>query len=459
MPARTGLELLSLCDAVARLRAGELTAERYADALLRRTAELESETHAFVWLNAEHARAAARAADRVRATGTAPGLLHGVPVGVKDVIDTAGIPTEFGSPVFAGRVPPRSAAVARQLERQGGFVFGKTVTAELAYFAPGPTRNPWNPAHTPGGSSMGSAAAVAAGMVPLALGTQTNGSVIRPAAFCGCVGLKPSAGLIGRSGIQPFSPTLDQVGLFTRRVADAALALSALASTDADDPASDGATVARLQCWPLVEQVRPPRLAAVRSPVWSQAEPAQQQSFMQTLSRLRSAGARIEEIELPDAFNVAHAVHRAIMAGEAARTLGDLQQKHRVRLSSVLNRFLDEGRDVGDAALAGALAQRGVLQAQLKQFLADFDVIVTLPVRGEAPATLEHTGDPAFCTIWTLVGVPVLTLPVGFGPRGLPLGLQMVGAIEGDAQLLSVARWAEQAIAFEPDSIKITSQP
>lgn len=446
MPANTRLEQLSLYDAVTRLRAGELTSEHYTEALLARTATLEEKIHAFAWLNLEHALAAAHAADRRRAEGRTPGVLHGVPVGVKDIIDTAGIPTEMGSPTFAGRVPARSAALVRQFEQQGGFVFGKTVTAELAYFAPGATRNPWNLGHTPGGSSMGSAAAVAAGMLPLALGTQTNGSVIRPAAFCGCVGFKPSVGLIGRSGIQPFSPTLDQVGLFTRGVADAALALSALAAVDADDPASDSAAVARLNCWPLPGEFEAPRLAAVRSPVWLQAESTQQQSFARSLARLRAAGARVEETELPDAFQAAHAVQRTIMAGEAARTLDALQRENRTQLSAVLNRFLDEGRDVGNTALAGALAQRSMLQMDMSRFLADFDAIVTPPVCGEAPATLEHTGDPAFCTIWTLVGAPAMTLPVGFGPQGLPLGLQVVGAPQDDARLLSVARWVEAAI-------------
>lgn len=446
MPARTGLEQLSLCDAVTRLRAGEFTAERYAEALLAQTVALEEGIHAFAWLRPEQALAAARAADRWRADGRTPGVLHGVPVGVKDIIDTAGIPTEMGSPAFAGRVPARSAVVVRRIEQQGGYVFGKTVTAELAYFAPGPTRNPWNPVHTPGGSSMGSAAAVAAGMLPLALGTQTNGSVVRPAAFCGCVGMKPTSGLIGRGGVQPFSPTLDQIGLFTRGVADAALALSALAGRDADDPASDAAAVAALHCWPLEEPIRPPRLAAVRSPVWSQAEPVQQQSFAHSLARLRAAGAQVDDIELPEAFQAAHAVHRTIMAGEAARTLAALQRNQRAQLSAVLNRFLDEGREVGDAALAAALEQRPTLQAEFSRWLADFDAVVTPPVRGEAPATLEHTGDPVFCTIWTLVGAPALTLPVGRGPQGLPLGLQVVGAPRDDARLLSVARWVEAAI-------------
>ena len=436
---------LGLREAVERIRAGALTSEDYTAALLERSAQCEPRIHAFAWLDPAAALERARVADRRQATGEPPGLLHGIPVGIKDIIATAGIPTEMGSALFAGRVPKESAAVVQRLEVEGAFVVGKTVTAELAYFHPGATRNPWNAAHTPGGSSMGSAAAVAAGMLPLALGTQTNGSVIRPAAFCGCIGFKPSAGLIGRSGVQPFSPTLDQVGVFTRSVGDAALAAAALIGPDPDDAASDAQACARARLWPL-STLASPRLAAVRSPVWGQAEPAQQQTFADAVARLRAAGADVSEVELPDTFRSAHAVQRTIMYAEGARTLGALQAEHRAALSGPLNRLIDEGRAIDDAALAAALAARRTLQDEFARFLSGFDAIVTSPVRGEAPATREHTGDPVFCTIWTLVAAPALTLPVGRGPQGLPLGLQVVGASGDDARLLGAARWIEQAL-------------
>lgn len=437
----TGLERLSLCDAVERLRAGELTSADYTAALLARTESLEKTIHAFAWLDRGHALSAAHAADALRAAGTNPGRLHGVPIGVKDIFATAGIQTGMGSPAFDDFVPEKSAAMVMRAEAQGAFTFGKTVTAELAYFTPGPTRNPWNLVHTPGGSSMGSAAAVAAGMLPLAFGTQTNGSVIRPAAFCGCVGFKPGEGTLATVGIQPFSPTLDQPGLFARSVEDVALAFAAL---------REGPEESRTEAWPLPPLGRPPRLAAVRSPVWSQAEPAAQQSFVETLVRLRAAGADVTEVELPPVFEGAHAVHRTIMAFEAARTLGELQSQQRAKLSAVLNRFLDEGRAITEAVVAEALAQRQTLRDGFGPFLAGFDAIVTPPTRGEAPATLEHTGDPVFCTIWTLLGVPALTLPVGLGLQGLPLGLQVVGTFQDDAHLLRVARWVEQVLAFAP---------
>lgn len=434
-----------LREVVERIRAGVLTSEDYTTALLEHIAQCEPRIHAFAWLDRAAALEEARVADRQHAAGERSGRLHGVPVGIKDIIATAGIPTEMGSALFAGRVPKESAAVVRRLETEGGFVLGKTVTAELAYFHPGVTRNPWSAAHTPGGSSMGSAAAVAAGMVPLAFGTQTNGSVIRPAAFCGCVGYKPSAGLLGRSGIQPFSPTLDQVGVFTRSVEDAALAAAALTGPDPDDAASDPAACAHSRLWPLSAS-SPPRLAAVRSPVWALAEPAQQQAFATAVARLRAAGAAVEEAELPEALGAAHAVQRTIMYAEGARTLGVLQAEHRAGLSEALNRLIDEGRAIDGAALAAALVERRALQDRFARFLAGYDAIVTPPARGEAPATREHTGDPTFCTIWTLVAAPALTLPVALGPQGLPLGLQVVGALHDDARLLGAARWIEQAL-------------
>jgi Asp-tRNA(Asn)/Glu-tRNA(Gln) amidotransferase A subunit family amidase len=269
--------------------------------------------------------------------------------------------------------------------------------------------------------------------------------VIRPAAFCGCVGYKPGAGLIGRSGIQPFSPTLDQVGVFTRSVEGAALAAAALIGPDPDDAASDPEACASTRLWPL-PAIAQPRLAAVRSPVWTQADPAQQQAFVDALAQLRAAGARVDEVELSDGFGAAHAVQRTIMYAEGARTLGALQAEHRAALSAPLNRLIDEGRAIENTGLVAALAERRSLQDEFTRFASGYDAIVTPPARGEAPATREHTGDPVFCTIWTLVAAPALTLPVGRGPQGLPLGLQVVGGLRDDARLLAVARWIEQAL-------------
>ncbi len=427
---------LSLHDAAERIREGSLTSESYAASLLGRIRALEPQVRAWSWLDEAALLAAARAADGLRASGAPLGALHGVPVGIKDIVHVAGMPCAMGSPLFAGFVPVESAAVVRRLEAAGALMTGKTVTAELAYFQPGPTRNPWNLRHTPGGSSMGSAAAVACGMVPVALGTQTNGSVIRPAAFCGCVGYLPSRGRTPAAGILRFAPSLDQAGVFARNVSDAARMAAVLAG---DSVTGDTMAAA---------EIRPPRLCAVRSPVWDLTDEVQRRCFAHNLDALCAAGAIVEERELPPAFNAAHAVHRTIMAAEAAREFAALQDAQRPRLSDALNRLLDEGRAISQPRYGAALVQRTELQALLASFLAGCDAIVTPPVRGEAPATLEQTGDPAFCTIWTLCGRPALGLPAGFGPRGLPLGLQLVGPDGDDARLLRVAQWVERVIAW-----------
>ncbi len=424
------------------LRAGRFTAEALTRDLLARIDALEPRLHAWAWLDAPRALAAARGAGR--------GPLGGIPIGIKDIMHVRGVPTGMGSPVFEGRIADESAAVVKRLEAAGGFALGKTVTAEFAYFHPGPTRNPWDPTHTPGGSSMGSAAAVAAGMVPAALGTQTNGSVIRPAAFCGCVGYKPSSGLIPRSGILEFSATLDQVGVFARSVEDAALVASVLVGHDAADRGSLGNAQALADGLFLVAPpARPPRLAAVRSPVWQLAEAPQRAQFERDIRALRQAGAQVAEVELGDAFAQAHAMQRRIMYAEAARTLGPLQTEHRARLSAALNRLLDEGRAISEAEYREALDVQASLQRALQDFLVPFDALITPPARGEAPATLDSIGDPAFCTIWSLCGAPALTIPTGFGPNRLPLGLQVVGRLYDDARLLGVARWCAGAIGFD----------
>jgi Asp-tRNA(Asn)/Glu-tRNA(Gln) amidotransferase A subunit family amidase len=456
---------LSLRELVEHQQRGTLTSEAIVRHCLARAAALEPTIEAFARLDPQAALAQARAADRRRATQEHLDLLHGIPVGIKDIIATRGIPTRMGSPVFADNVPSESAAVVQRVEHEGGLVFGKTVTAELAYYHPGETANPWNPVHTPGGSSMGSAAAVAAGIVPAALGTQTNGSVIRPAAFCGCVGFKPSQGLIANHGIQPFASTLDQVGVFTRHIDDAARMTAALSAAggDAQGRASPGPRGTR--AWPAGEtaqalarelvELKPlfqaPRLAVVRSPVWSLAEAPQRDLIERAVERLRAAGAAIEEQELPAVFATAHDTHRTIMQAEGARELAGLQANHRAQLSAALNRLIDEGTKIPDVVYRDALEQRERMQGELAHWFQRFDAVITPPARGEAPATREHTGDPAFCTIWTLVGVPALTLPAGRGPHGLPLGLQIVGPYRQDARTLAVAQWCADVIGYRAD--------
>jgi Asp-tRNA(Asn)/Glu-tRNA(Gln) amidotransferase A subunit family amidase len=393
------------------------------DECLKAYADWEPQLHAFAWCDPELVR---REAQRIAARAGASGLpLAGLPVGVKDIFDTAGIPTEYGSPVFAGRIPKRSAEAVRRLRRAGALIFGKTVTAELAYYAPGPTTNPWNPARTPGGSSMGSAAAVAAGVLPAAIGTQTNGSVIRPAAFCGVVGFKPTAGRIPRSGVLRFSPSLDQVGVFARDVQTASRLTAVLA----------GASFSRASGGP-------PNLGIVRTPEWSESDVAAQRTLEAAVDAAVAGGATRQEVELPRELADALGVHRTIMAAEAARWIGPLVADQRDRCSPQLNALLEEGAAVPPGKYAEARRAQKRLTADFKRWVRGFDALLTLPTLGEAPP-LATTGDPRCCTRWTLVGAPAFTLPAAFGPNRLPLGVQLVGHLGEDAELINMAEWLE----------------
>ncbi|MCR4300125.1 MAG: amidase [Sulfuricaulis sp.] len=442
-----GLHHLGVKEALHGLSETRFTGEDLVRDCLMQITRLDPKIEAWAWLKSEVALERAREADRHRKAGK-HGALQGIPVGVKDIIDVQGVPTRMGSSAFEDYQPSMSARVVRRLDEAGAVMLGKTVTAELAYTAPGKTHNPWNLAHTPGGSSSGSAAAVAARFVPAAIGTQTNGSVLRPAAFCGVVGYKPSAGIISRAGVLRFSHTLDQIGVFARNVPDAAAVASALMGYAQDDPdsLSDFAVVPQdLDPKPMFQ---PPRLAAVRTPAWSLAEAGQQENFTQVIAQLRRAGAAVETAALPDVFGQAHDVHQTIMQYEGARSFSHLQARHRDRLSSDMNRLIDEGLLISESAYHAALESRTRLRGELGEFMNRYDAVLTLPARGEAPATLTHTGDPVFCTIWTLCGAPAITLPSGLGAQRLPLGLQLVGGYLEDARLLRVAQWCSLLIGF-----------
>ncbi len=422
---------MNLVEIAREIAAGKLTATAFFQTCLGRIGSLEANVNAFQSLDTERAKSIALQADVTARSTRSLAPLFGIPIAAKDIFPVRGLPCEFGSPLYAGYVPDHSAQVIGKLEEAGAYVIGKTVTAEFAFLHPGKTRNPWNVEHTPGGSSSGSAAAVAAGFVPAAIGTQTNGSTIRPAAFCGVVGYKPSHNLVSLNGAQPFSPTLDTAGIFTRSVADAALVALGV-----------------IQSLKPKELARPPRLAVVRSPVWHLAEPDQQRRLDDDVQLLREAGAEVVEKELSDSFNDAHSTLRTIMLFEGARIFRALRKNHRSGLSGTLNLALDEGEAVSERRYRAALTLRAQLKKELDDFLQNVDAILTPPATGEAPEGLQATGDPAFCTIWTLCGVPALTVPTGLGERGLPLGLQIVGRYQGDADLLAVAEWCESHLPF-----------
>lgn len=388
---------------------------------------------AFAWLDRERALRLADAKDAIKTQGAQLGPLHGVPVGVKDIFDTAGIPTENGSKLFKGRVPDRSSAAVLALERAGAIVIGKTVTTELAYYHPGPTTNPHDPTRTPGGSSMGSAAAVAAGIIPGAVGSQTNGSVIRPAAFCGVAGAKPTYGRLSLEGVMPFAPTLDHCGVFASTVESAALLCAAIAGEPLDS-------------WWSGTAPDPPRIAAVRTADWDKASDPMKARFQEALDALASAGRAIEWPALPAALDAAVPIVARLMRYEGARGIGRVAQEHRDLVSKVALDLFDEGERISDDRHQSDIGERRRLIAEFGGWAAPYDAVVTLAATGEAPGP-ETTGDPIFCSRWTLVGAPAITLPAGRGPSGLPLAIQMVGAPRDDKRLFAAAAWAEKVLA------------
>jgi len=414
---------------------GTLTARAYCESCLARFRANEAVIKAWVTLNQDRARAIAATRD-VR---DAQGLLHGIPVGVKDLFDTDDLPTEMGSPAFVGNQPAKNAQVVDRIIAAGGYALGKTVTTEFAFMHPAETRNPWNPRHTPGGSSSGSAAAVAAGHVPVAIGTQTNGSVIRPAAYCGVVGFKPTLDTLPIQGALPFAQTLDHVGVFARSVADAAYFTACLA--ESGEFAAD-----------LDALSRPPKVAVLPRFPWNSAERDAAAQLQATLARLTAAGTEVKAIDLPDDFEDAKRVHRTIMYYEGAREHAPRQAVHRRVFSTELNAAIDEGLAMSHDDYRAALAKRAALAELALDLFADCDAIASLPAPGAAPASLDMTGDPSFCTLWTLLGFPAITIPTGLSDAGLPYGIQLAGPAREDIRLLRVARWCEAAVAFERPS-------
>jgi Asp-tRNA(Asn)/Glu-tRNA(Gln) amidotransferase A subunit family amidase len=434
----TPLNALSAADAVRALRDGEFSAEDLAQACLQRVAQVDGEVQAWAFMDAQHALAQARDADLRRMRGEALGPLHGLPVGIKDIIDTGDMPTEDGTPLHAGRMPQRDAAVVERLRAAGAVIFGKTVTTELAYYSPGKTRNPHDPGRTPGGSSSGSAAAVSSAMVPLAVGTQTNGSVIRPAAFCGVWGFKPSHGLIPRRGIQPLSRTLDQVGAFGRTLEDAALLAQAMVGFDDGDPdtrprAAPAFATSAVQPPPL-----PPSIAVVRTPMWEQADADMRDAFDELVDVLADRGTALE---LPESALEGVDWHRTVMDAEMAFNLEREYVRGRAQLSDALRTLIERGLAVSAVEHQRAVARIAQVNEGFEALFDGYDAILTLSAPGSAPRGLESTGNPIFCTLWTYCGMPAVNLPLLHDGSGMPLGVQLVGPRGGDARLLSTARW------------------
>jgi Asp-tRNA(Asn)/Glu-tRNA(Gln) amidotransferase A subunit family amidase len=418
---------LTALDAAGAIRAGQMTASSYIGGLI---AHIEGrELNIQAWAHFDPKQALEHAERLRRRPDLAELPLAGAAAGVKDIIDTAGMPTENGTVLDKGRLPVADAAAVRLLREAGIIIMGKTVTTELAYMHPSKTRNPHNIAHSPGGSSSGSAAAVAAGMVPIALGTQTNGSVVRPSSFCGIYGLKPTFGLFPREGVLEESGSLDTVGIFARSLADIAAVTQVLAKGPATQaPAPDYIRAAR-------DHAPAPRFAFVRTPAWPFAEEAAKTAIEAFVEAL---GASCERLDLPPEFDRAIAMHRTVMLTELALNFGRYYERGKDRLSAAMREAIETGRRLLATDYAEALRERERLYEHLEKLLQPYDAIITLPAAGPAPRGNDTTGNPAFCTIWTYLGVPALNLPL-LSVDGLPLGVQLIGPRLSEERLFQTA--------------------
>jgi Asp-tRNA(Asn)/Glu-tRNA(Gln) amidotransferase A subunit family amidase len=442
------LNWLTACDATRALRDGAINSEQLIEACLARVREVDDKVQAWQFLDPDYALKQARARDENRSKGQPVGSLHGVPVGIKDIIDTEDMPTEDGTVLHSGRTPVHDATVVAMLRAAGAVIMGKTVTTECATYTPGKTRNPHNPEHTPGGSSSGSAAAVAAGMVPLALGSQTNGSVIRPAAYCGVYGFKPSHGLVPRGGVLKLSRTLDHMGVFARTLDDIALLTEQLVGHDERDP--DTKPRARIPFREITaeEPPLPPLIAFIKTPLWERTDEDTREAFAELIEALED---RVVEVDLPNVALDALELHRTIMEAEMAAALVDEYDRGRERLSESLRAQLERGRRVTAFDYQTARARIPLISEGFSELFDRCDAILTPAVAGTAPPGLASTGDPAFCTLWSLCGMPALAVPLLQGANGLPLGVQLVGQRNRDARLLRTANWVvAQVTGGEP---------
>ena len=420
---------LTVREAARQIAERQLTAEALTAAYLDHIDAREGVVGAWQYLDRERALAAARQRDAEPTRGP----LHGIPIAVKDLIDTVDMPTAYGSSIYRGHRPAADASCVALARATGAVVLGKTVTTEFAAFTPGKTANPRNPAHTPGGSSSGSAAAVADGMVPLAFGTQTAGSIIRPAAYCGCIGYKPSFGLINRAGVKPLADSLDTIGVLAGTVEDAAFFAGVLSERSA--------------LRHLATPSEAPRFGLYRTPMWDEAEPATATALDTAREALERVGAAVAELAIaPEHHGLAEA-QNTIMRFETVRAFAYERIEHSAELSPPFAQMLDAGMTIGTDEYDRALARAAEARAGLDAFFGSCDAVLVPAAPGEAPVGLGNTGDPIFNRMWTLLGVPCVTLPARWAESGLPTGVQLVGQIGDDARLMACAAFLERALA------------
>lgn len=438
----TELTAIDLHDS---LVSGETQVEPFLAEHWEFVADLDAQVNAFCAFDKEVV--AAQAADLVaqRSQPQPLGALYGVPVGIKDIIDTVDYPTCYGSEIHQGRYPVVDATLVRRLKQAGAVIFGKTVTTEFATFVPGPTRNPHNLEHTPGGSSSGSAAAVAAGMVPVAIGSQTNGSVIRPASYCGVYGFKPSFGVVPRTGVLAQSPSLDQIGVFARSIEDVALVTQLISGDDGIDPATSRRSPQQLLDIARSEPPLPPKFCFVKTPWWDKVDPQAREVYEAFVESNES----VVWAELPAVVEEAVKWHASINEAELLFSLQRELRQHANGLSKALRDRLEQARSVSTVDYLLAKDRIPHVAAAFDEYFDYFDAILTPAALGGAPRGLESTGDPIMQTVWTMAQLPCLNLPLFRLDNGLPLGVQAIGKAQDDARLLRSARWLVNSIATE----------
>ncbi|MFK7763142.1 MAG: amidase [Roseobacter sp.] len=435
---------LSATEAMTAMASGRLSSVALVQSCLDRIAATDSAIKAWAFLDADAALAQAAECDRIRSAGMALGRLHGIPVGLKDIIDTARMPTERGTPIFAGRQTTQVARLVENLREDGAVIMGKTVTTELAFMHANETRNPHNPDHSPGGSSSGSAAAVAAQHVPLAVGTQTNGSVIRPASFCGTFGFKPTRGMISRAGLLQTSVSLDQVGSFGRTLTDVALLTDVIGGYDQSDPSSFSRPRPDMSAGAKAPAPVPPSFAWFELPFNDRLAPDAQDGLEAVLEIL---GPQASRMEPADTLSNLVAVQARIHEYEICQHLADVFDAHWEQISDTLKPVLTRGRQISKTEYEDALAVKTSAEKFFADFFVEYDAIIAPAAAGEAPRFGNGTGDPIFCTLWTLAGLPCVTLPILVGETGLPIGVQLIGPIEKDDRLLRTAHWLQTHLA------------
>ena len=443
MTTHDSLHDLSACELATLIGQHEISSREVVEACLAQIEAREPEIGAFAYLDPEFVRAQAEAADEMRATGQTLGSLHGVPIGLKDIIETADMPTEHGSPIFKGFQPDSDATLVTGLKQAGAIMIGKTVTTELAVMHPGKTRNPNNIDHTPGGSSSGSAAGVAACMFPAAIGSQTGGSILRPSSFCGVYGFKPTHGRVPRPGVITQSTSLDTMGPIARSIDDLALITDAMSLYDPRDISMSPRSTGNLMAAANGDLPATPKLAFVKTANWELADPGTHSAFDELISVL---GASVDEVDLDKLTAEASANHMTTQLAEIGRNYGPLHDKYPGKVSPNLVERIDKGRALSAPEYILARDRRATLNRSLSEVFQSYDAILTPASPGPAPVTLQNTGNPIFNGLWTYLGLPAITIPVFQDAAGMPFGAQLVGPLHDDGRLLRTAKWFTSTI-------------